>query len=262
MSEISMPLCWRRETKPHQFCPGCGHGLILKALGMAVDRLQIADKVLFGCDIGCSLLAWDFFNLDTVQTHHGRTVPLIVGAKRVRPELVGIAYMGDGGAYAIGAQHLINATMRNDKVMVVIVNNTTYAMTGGQLAPTTLPGQKTETSPAGRRTEREGFPLRGPEMLAAIAPPGSYVARGSVSRVRRLARLLEKGLENQLQGRGISVVEALSTCPTNWRTNAEDTWKFLEKEMTDYFPLGEFVSPHDRAGGAPKVNGNSRKGGG
>lgn len=222
---------------------------------MAVDRLEIADKVLFGCDIGCSLLAWDFFNLDTVQTHHGRTVPFVVGAKRVRPDLVGIAYMGDGGAYAIGVQHLINATMRNDKLMVIIVNNTTYAMTGGQLAPTTLPGQKTETSPVGRRPEHEGFPLRGPEMLAAFAPPGAYVARGSVSRVQRLARLLEKGLENQLQGRGISVVEALSTCPTNWRTNAEDTWKFLEKEMTDYYPLGEFVSPWGGNGHAGKGEG-------
>ena len=164
------------------------------------------------------------------------------------PRSVGIAYMGDGGAYAIGVQHLINATMRNDRVMVVIVNNTTYAMTGGQLAPTTLPGQKTETSPAGRKSEREGYPLRGPEMLASFAPPGAYVARGSVSRVQRLARLLEKGLENQLRGRGISVVEALSTCPTNWRTNAEDTWKFLEKEMTEYYPLGEFVSPGEGNG--------------
>lgn len=253
MSELSMPCCWCRETKPHKFCPGCGHGIILKALGMAIDRLEVAGKVLFGCDIGCSLLSWDFFNLDTVQTHHGRTVPFIVGAKRVRPDLLGIAYMGDGGAYAIGVQHLINATMRNDRIMVIIVNNTTYAMTGGQLAPTTLPGQKTETSPTGRKPEREGYPLRGPEMLASFAPPGAYVARGSVSRVQRLARLLEKGLENQLRGRGISVVEALSTCPTNWRTNAEDTWKFLEKEMTTYYPLGEFVSPG-------KGNGSAREG--
>lgn len=245
MSEQSMPLCWRTETKPHKFCPGCGHGLVLKALGMAVDRLNIAERVVFGCDIGCSLLSWDFFNLDTVQTHHGRTVPFIVGVKRARPELVAIAYMGDGGAYAIGVQHLVNATMRNDRILVVIVNNTTYAMTGGQMAPTTLTGQKTETTPKGRNPQQEGYPLRGPEMIASFAPKGAYIARGSVSNMIRLSRFLERGLENQLQDRGISVVEALSTCPTNWRTNAVDTWKYLEKEMTEYYPVGELVSPWD-----------------
>lgn len=241
MPENAMPLSWRKETKPHKFCPGCGHGLVLKALGMAIDRLQIADKVLFGCDIGCSLLAWDFFDLDTVQTHHGRTVPFIVGAKRARPDIIGIAYMGDGGGYAIGVQHLVNAVMRNEKILVIVVNNTTYAMTGGQLAPTSLIGQKTETSPAGRKAETEGLPLRGPEMVASFAPKGAYVARGSVSHVQRLARYLERGLQNQLEERGISFVEALSTCPTNWRTNAEDTWKYLEKEMTEYYPVGELI---------------------
>jgi 2-oxoglutarate ferredoxin oxidoreductase subunit beta len=243
MSELAMPRSWRRETKPHKFCPGCGHGLVLKALGMAVDRLEIAGRILFGCDIGCSLLAWDFFNLDTVQTHHGRTVPFIVGAKRARPHLIGIAYMGDGGGYAIGVQHLINAVMRNDRILVIIVNNTTYAMTGGQMAPTSLPGQKTETSPEGREPRTEGYPLRGPEMVASFAAEGAYIARGSVSHVQRLALFLERGLQNQIQDKGIAVVEALSTCPTNWRTNAEDTWKYLEKEMTDYYPVREFVSP-------------------
>lgn len=243
MSELAMPRSWRRETKPHKFCPGCGHGLVLKALGMAVDRLEIAERVLFGCDIGCSLLAWDFFNLDTVQTHHGRTVPFIVGAKRARPHLIGIAYMGDGGGYAIGVQHLINAVMRNDRILVIIVNNTTYAMTGGQMAPTSLPGQKTETSPEGREPCTEGYPLRGPEMAASFAAEGAYIARGSVSHVQRLALFLERGLQNQIQDKGIAVVEALSTCPTNWRTNAEDTWKYLEKEMADYYPVREFVSP-------------------
>ncbi len=242
MSELSMPRSWRRETKPHKFCPGCGHGLVLKALGMAIDRLDIAERVLFGCDIGCSLLAWDFFNFDTVQTHHGRTIPFIVGAKRARPHLIGIAYVGDGGGYAIGVQHLINAVMRNDRILVVIVNNTTYAMTGGQMAPTSLPGQKTETSPEGRKAHTEGYPLRGPEMVASFAAEGAYIARGSVSHVQRLALFLERGLQNQLQDKGIAVVEALSTCPTNWRTNAEDTWKYLEKEMTDYYPVREFVS--------------------
>jgi 2-oxoglutarate ferredoxin oxidoreductase subunit beta len=151
--------------------------------------------------------------------------------------------MGDGGGYAIGVQHLINAVMRNDRILVIIVNNTTYAMTGGQMAPTSLPGQKTETSPEGREPRTEGYPLRGPEMVASFAAEGAYIARGSVSHVQRLALFLERGLQNQIQDKGIAVVEALSTCPTNWRTNAEDTWKYLEKEMTDYYPVREFVSP-------------------
>ena len=143
----AMPKCWNPETKPHKFCPGCGHGLALKMLGEAIDELDIQDRVIFGCDIGCSLLSWDFFNVDSVQTHHGRTTPVITGIKRARPELIGIAYMGDGGGYAIGAQHLVNSATRNEKVTAILINNTNYGMTGGQMAPTTLPGQKTETTP-------------------------------------------------------------------------------------------------------------------
>ena len=122
-----MPRSWRRETKPHKFCPGCGHPIILKALGEAIDELAILDRVVYGCDIGCSFLSWDFFNVDSIQTHHGRTTPVIVGLKRARPEAIGIAYMGDGGGYAIGAQHLVNAAARDDKITIILCNNTVYA---------------------------------------------------------------------------------------------------------------------------------------
>jgi 2-oxoglutarate ferredoxin oxidoreductase subunit beta len=127
-----IPKSWNLETKPHKFCPGCGHGLILKALGQVIDELGIQDRVVFGCDIGCSLLSWDFFNVDSVQTHHGRTTPVMVGIKRANPELIVVAYMGDGGGYAIVSQHLVNAATRDDKITVLLVNNTNYAMTGGQ----------------------------------------------------------------------------------------------------------------------------------
>lgn len=246
-----MPKSWRVETKPHKFCPGCGHGLVLKALGMAIDELGIQDRAVFGCDIGCSLLAWDFFNVDSVQTHHGRTTPVIVGIKRANPDLIGIAYMGDGGGYAIGSQHLVNAAARNEKITVILVNNTQYAMTGGQMAPTTLPDQKTETTPYGRDPEMTGFPTQGPEMVAAIAREGAYVARGTVSNLRQLKNYIKKALENQMQGNGFSFVEALSLCPTNWRTNAEETWNFVEKEMPKYFKVGEIKvpGPQDKKGG-------------
>jgi len=244
-----MPQCWRRETKAHKFCPGCGHGLVLKALGEAIDELGIQDKIVFGCDIGCSLLAWDFFNVDTVQTHHGRTTPVITGIKRANEDVIGIAYMGDGGGYAIGSQHLVNAASRNEKITVILVNNTNYGMTGGQMAPTTLPDQKTETSPYGRDVKDTGNPTQGPEMVAAITPESAYVARGTVSNVRQLKKYIKRALENQISGNGFSFVEALSGCPTNWRTNAAETWKFIDKAMPEYFKVGEIKVPSEKKEG-------------
>lgn len=244
--EPRMPKCWREETKPHKFCPGCGHGLVLKALGEAIDELGIQDKVVFGADIGCSLLAWDFFNMDTVQTHHGRTTPVVTGIKRANPDLVVIAYMGDGGGYAIGSQHLFNAAARNERIMAVLVNNTNYGMTGGQMAPTSLPGQKTETTPYGRDVKEHGYPTQGPEAVAAITQDGAYVARGTVANIRQLKGFMKKALENQMAGNGFSFVEALSGCPTNWRTNAAKTWDFIEKDMTKYFKVGEIKTPDQK----------------
>ncbi len=243
-----MPKSWRLETKPHKFCPGCGHGLVLKALGEAIDELGIQDKVVFGADIGCSLLAWDFFNVDTVQTHHGRTTPVVTGVKRANPDVICIAYMGDGGGYAIGSQHLVNAAARNERITAILVNNCNYAMTGGQMAPTTLPGMKTETTPYGRDIKETGYPTQGPEMVAAITREGSYIARGTIANLKQLKSFLKKALENQMAGNGFSFVEALSTCPTNWRTNAKDTWAFVEKEMTKYFKVGELKNPAAKEG--------------
>lgn len=243
-----MPSCWNEETKPHKFCPGCGHGLILKCLGEVIDELGIKDQVVFGCDIGCSLLAWDFFACDTVQTHHGRTTPTMVGFKRANPEAICIAYMGDGGGYAIGSQHLFNASVRNERITVLLCNNTNYGMTGGQMAPTTLPGQKTETTPYGRDVEVAGHPTRGPEMVATVTPEGAYVARGSMQNLRQLKGFIKKAIETQMAGTGFSFVEALSSCPTNWRTNAKKTWDFVEKDMGAYFKVGELKTPLAKEG--------------
>jgi 2-oxoglutarate ferredoxin oxidoreductase subunit beta len=238
-----MPKCWREETKPHKFCPGCGHGLVLKALGEAIDELGIQDRTVFGCDIGCSLLSWDFFNMDSVQTHHGRTTPVMTGIKRANPHLLAIAYMGDGGGYAIGSQHLVNAAARNERITVILANNTNYAMTGGQMAPTTMPEQKTETSPYGRDPAKTGYPMQGPEMVAAITREGAYVARGSIANLRQLKSYCKKALQNQMEGNGFSFIEALSSCPTNWRMNAKETWKFVEETMPQFFKIGELKAP-------------------
>lgn len=243
MIEPRMPKSWNRENKPHKFCPGCGHGMVLKAIGEAIDELGIQSTSVYGCDIGCSLLSWDFFAVDSVQTHHGRTTPVMTGIKRARPDLICIGYMGDGGAYSIGSQHLVNAAARNEKVTVIVVNNTNYGMTGGQMSPCSLPDQKTETSPYGRNVDETGYPTKGPEMVAAITPEGAYVARGTVANFRQLKNYIKRALENQIAGRGFSFVEALSVCPTNWRTNAKATWAFLENDMAKYFPVGEIKVP-------------------
>lgn len=244
--QTAMPECWNDATKPHKFCPGCGHGIVLKMLGEAIDELGIKDQAVFGCDIGCSLLSWDFFKIDTVQTHHGRTTPVITGVKRANPGVVGIAYMGDGGGYAIGSGHLFNAAVRNERVTVILVNNCNYGMTGGQMAPTTLPGMKTETTPYGRDIDSTGAPTKGPEMVAAVAPEGAYVARGTVANPRQLKGFIKKALENQIAGNGFSFVECLSGCPTNWRTNNVKTWEFIEKQMTEYFKVGELRTPEKK----------------
>lgn len=243
--EPKMPASWRKETKAHKFCPGCGHGLVLKALGEVIDELGIQDRVVFVCDIGCCLLAWDFFNCDSIQTHHGRATPVAAGVKRARKDAITIAYMGDGGGYAIGSGHLVNAAARNERMMVLLANNTNYAMTGGQMAPTTLIGQKTETSPFGRTIEEHGEPTRGVEMVAAIASNGAYVARGTTAKLPVLKRYIKKALEVQMAGTGFSFVEALAGCPTNWKTNAKETWEFLEKDMAEYFVPGEYVVPEE-----------------
>lgn len=230
------------ECGPSKFCPGCGHGMILNTLGFAIDELNLKERTVFGCDIGCSLLAWNFMSVDSVQTHHGRTTPVIYGITRAVPDTVGIAYMGDGGGYAIGAQHLVNAATRNEKMLVLLVNNTNYGMTGGQMAPTTLPGQVTETTPYGRDVEAHGKPFLGPEMVDAITGEKNYVARATVNNLRQMKTVIKRGLTNVAEGNGFSFIEVLSVCPLNWRTNNVSTWERL-KTMQEFYEVKEFKVP-------------------
>ncbi len=236
-----MPICWNPLSKPSKFCSGCGHQIALKYLGFVIDDLDVQDRVVFGVDIGCSLLAWDFFNVDTIQTHHGRTTPTLVGLKRSRPELICIAYMGDGGAYAIGAQHLVNSAMRNDNLLVIVGNNTNYGMTGGQLAPTTLIGQKTETTPFGRTIVEHGRPMDGCKLVASLAQENTFVARVSSARPLQMKKVFKGAIQRQLDGRGFAFVEVLVNCPTNWRTDAETTLVHMREELVKTFPTGIFV---------------------
>lgn len=243
MSEPAFPKVWRKESKPHKFCPGCGQSLALKILGFAIDELGIQDRTVYGCDIGCSLLTWDMFEVDTIQTHHGRVLPTMVGFKLANLKAIAIALMGDGGGYAIGSQHLINACMRDDKVTAILINNANYAMTGGQMAPTTLVSQKTTTTPSGRNFQTFGNPLHGPEMLAEISSEGAYIARAISSNYQDALNKIKRAIQNQIDGRGFSFLEILTMCPVNWHTDAQESLDFSEKEMTKIFPIGEFKCP-------------------
>lgn len=233
-----MPDCWLEKTKPDLFCPGCGHGIVLKQLGYAIDELKIRENTTFGIDIGCSLLAWNFFDLDTIQTHHGRTTPVMVGFKKIKKNRVAIAYMGDGGGYAIGLQSVLHAAFRNDPVTLILVNNGNYAMTGGQMSPTTLSGDITATTPDGAPAGF-GDGLKGPELISSLGNKKSFIARASITRPVVLKSVLKKALTNQIENNSFSFVEVLSICPTNWKMNAAQCFDKISN-MEDYYPMGEF----------------------
>lgn len=233
----NFPKCYKIESKPHKFCPGCGYGIILKNLGWIIDDLGIQENTVFLTDIGCNLLAWDFYDLPTSQTHHGRTVATAVGFKTVNPEKNVICLIGDGGGYAIGLQNLIHAALRNNPISVILVNNTNYGMTGGQFAPTTLNGQITDSTPSGKDPKILGKTFMGPEFLRTLTWEKAFIARGSTERPQFLKNFFKAALETQKTG-NFSFIEVVSACPLNWKTNACQTIERV-KELEKYFPLGE-----------------------
>jgi 2-oxoglutarate ferredoxin oxidoreductase subunit beta len=214
------------------FCPGCGHVMILQSLYKVLQDLKKEEKAVLGLDIGCSLLAWNFLPINTFQTHHGRVVPTMVGYKKADKDSISIAYTGDGGAYAIGLQSLLWAVKRNDPILVIVVNNSVYAMTGGQSAPTTLKGQKTSTSPTGFTNES----FLGPELLRQLNKK-AFVARSACNDIKDLKKVFHKAIKNQ-EKNNFSLVEVLSFCPTNWKTKGKETNDYLEN-MKKTFPIGE-----------------------
>lgn len=238
MNYQTMPKCYKVKSKPHFFCPGCGHAIILKQLGVVVDDLKIIKDTIFGIDIGCSLLAWDFYDVDTIQTHHGRSVPVMVGIKKAAPKKVAIAYMGDGGGYALGLQSLLHAAFRDDPIVAILVNNTNFAMTGGQMAPTTFPGEITTTSTSGKRATGFGEYMDGPKLVSTLSHKNALVERVSVSNPRKIILAMKKAIETSKNGH-FSFIEILSLCPTNWKTDAIDSFEFL-KELEDRFPIQKY----------------------
>jgi len=222
------------KQEPAKFCPGCGHPITLMMLNKVLEQMGLSQKAVLGLDIGCSLLAWNFLPINTMQTHHGRVSPTMVGFKRGKPDSVCIGYTGDGGAYAIGWQSLFHTALRDEPITVIVVNNTIYGMTGGQTAPTTMTGEKTDTSPEGYT----GNPLQGPEILRQVAHKDAFLARTAVNDPKQMQEFIKKAFETQQAGH-FSMVEFLSFCPTNWRTKGPETIKFLEEKMKPVFKVGE-----------------------
>jgi len=227
---------------PFTFCPGCTHGIILKLVTSVIDELGIGgDTIAVGC-VGCGgYMPW-FMNLDTIYSLHGRAPANATGIKRMNPDKVVFTYQGDGDLASIGTAEIVHAAHRGEKITTIFVNNTTYGMTGGQMAPTTLAGQRTTTSPYGRDPAHCGNPIRMSELLATIdgAKFIERVSADSPSNVRKARKAIKRAFECQLEGRGFSMVEVLSTCPTNWGKTPVEALERVRTEMIPYFPLGNF----------------------
>lgn len=224
------------------FCPGCGHGIINRILAEVLNELGLEEKTIGVCAVGCVCLMRRSFKIDWIQAQHGRAPAVATGIKRVRPETTVFTYQGDGDLAAIGTAEIIHAAARNENTTTIFVNNGVFGMTGGQMAPTTLPGQKTISSPLGRDTKLTGMPIKISEMLAVL--PVAYIARGSVvnaAEINKTKKYIRSAIEAQQKGEGFSMVEVLSPCPTNWHMNPLKSLERLKEEVEKYYPLGEMV---------------------
>ena len=229
------------------YCPGCGHGIIHRLVAEVIDELGIREKTVVVAPVGCAVLLYNYFDLDSYEAAHGRAPAIATGCKRVHPQLVVFTYQGDGDLAAIGTAETVHAAARGEKITTIFVNNAIYGMTAGQMAPTTLIGQKTTTTPDGRTPERAGYPIRVCEMLATLEG-AAYVARVSVSSPKTITqakKAIRKAFETQIKGLGYSIVEVLSQCPTNWHMTPVESVKWVDEKMASYFPLGEFKSPKE-----------------
>ncbi|CDF57674.1 thiamine pyrophosphate-dependent enzyme [Thermobrachium celere] len=225
---------------PTHYCPGCTHGVIHRLVAEVIDELGILDKTIGVAPVGCSVLAYDYFACDMYEAAHGRAPAVATGIKRAVPDSVVFTYQGDGDLAAIGTAEIIHAAARGEKITTIFVNNAIYGMTGGQMAPTTLPGQVTETSPYGRDVKTAGYPIRVAEMISTL-DGAVYVERVSVDSVPNIIKAkkaIKKAFEIQLQGLGFSLVEVLSICPTNWGLSPNESVKWLRDNMIPYYPLG------------------------
>lgn len=230
------------KEKNFHYCAGCSHGIIHRLISEILGELDIVGKTIAVEPVGCAVTADEYFNFDVVQAAHGRAPAVATGIKRVHNDKIVFTYQGDGDLAAIGTAETVHSAARGENITVIFINNTIYGMTGGQMAPTSLPGQVTQTSPYGRDPYVQGYPIRVCEMLATLDGP-SYIARcaaDSVPHIKEAKKAIKKAFEYQMEGKGLSFVEILSTCPTNWGMSPVEANERLRKEMIPYYPLGVY----------------------
>ena len=228
--------------KPFHYCPGCTDGIIPRLVAEALDELGIGDKAVGVAPVGCAVFAYDYFNCDMMEAAHGRAPAVATGIKRVLPDRAVFTYQGDGDLASIGTAEIVHAATRGEKITVIFVNNAIYGMTGGQMAPTTLPGQVTTTSPYGRDVSHCGYPVRVSEMLSTLNGP-AYIERVSVHdvpHIKKAKAAIKKAFQLQMEGRGFTLVEVLSTCPTNWGKTPKEAFEWLKSDMLPTYPLGVY----------------------
>ena len=228
-----------RDISTH-YCAGCGHGIAHRLIAEVVDELGIREKVIAVAPVGCAVLAYDYWDFDCTEAAHGRALAVATGIKRVRPENIVFTYQGDGDLAAIGTNETIHTANRGENITVIFINNAVYGMTGGQMAPTTLLGQKTATTPMGRKAKFEGYPLKISEMLAQL-PAVKYVERVSLytpQEVLKTKTTIREAFQNQINGMGFSLVEILSPCPTYWEMSPKKALDWIKEVMVKEFPLG------------------------
>ena len=231
---------------PLHYCPGCTHGIIHRLVAEAIDELGIEGRTIGVAPVGCAVMAYDYFACDMVEAAHGRAPAVATGIKRANPENIVFTYQGDGDLASIGTAETVHSATRNENITVIFVNNAIYGMTGGQMAPTSLPGQVTQTSPYGRDTSLCGFPVKICEMLSQLDGP-EFLARVNVKNIKNAKATIKKAFENQVNGKGFSLVEVISSCPTNWGMTPKDALKWIDDNMIPYYPLGVYK---DRSGEA------------
>jgi 2-oxoglutarate ferredoxin oxidoreductase subunit beta len=224
------------------YCPGCTHGIAHRLMAEVIDEMGLREKTIGVAPVGCSVFAYNYFNMDFVEAPHGRAPAMATGIKRVLPQNTVFTYQGDGDLASIGMAEIMHAAARGENITVIFINNAIYGMTGGQMAPTTLPGMKTTSSPSGRDVELTGFPIRMSEMLATMDGAG-YIVRRSLhdaKNIRKSKKAIRLAFETQEQGLGFSMVELLSSCPTNWKIDPNESLGFIAEQMIPVYPLGDY----------------------
>ncbi len=238
-----------RALKPQSthYCPGCTHGIVHRLIAETIDELDIRGRTVGVAPVGCAVLMYNYIDVDFQEGSHGRAPAMATGIKRVRPDLMVFTYQGDGDLASIGMGEIVHAANRGERFTTIFINNAVYGMTGGQMAPTTMPDQRTTTSPFGRKSDDVGMPVRVSELLASLATP-AFISRQTVIKpkyIKKAKRAIKQAFEYQMEGRCFSFVEIVSTCPTNWGMTPVDSIQWAEDSLLPYYPLGDFKSPEE-----------------